>query len=72
MSGRVIAEDLGVSKTAVYSFLRRYRATESIARKKGSGRKKKLDVRQRRRIIREVRRNRFISVSDLCNNLGIQ
>ena len=72
LSGRAIAEDLGVSKTAVYNFLRRYRATGSIARKKGSGRKKKFDVRLRRRIIREVRRNRFISVSDLRNNLGIQ
>ena len=71
-SGRSIAKELMVSKSSVCDFLRRYRATGIITRKEGSGRSKKLSERQRRRIIREVRMNRFISAFDIRETLGIR
>ena len=68
-SSRHISRELKVNNKMIDRMFSLYEAGESLERKVGSGRKRKTSPHTDRLIIREVRRNRFITAQEIQKNL---
>lgn len=60
-----ISCELGYNRTTASRFCRRYEASNSIDRTKGSGRKRKTSEREDRAIVNFVKRNRFATAKEM-------
>jgi transposase len=63
-SVRQIAEQIGVHKTTVYRWLKKYDECGDVRRKEGSGRKKKTTAAQDNQLIRLAQEHPFKSAKD--------
>lgn len=66
VKGRKIAELIQISFSAVYKFLKRYKQTGSLEKRKSSGRPRKTDERGDRKLFRIVKRDRRKCLKELC------
>lgn len=67
-----ISEDLGISRSALYSLENKYAEDPSMADKPRGGRPAKVDERLERRIIREIHRDPFQSSVEISNNVNME
>lgn len=67
-----IAIEFRRSRTTIMNLLKKFKATGSLKRQDGSGRPRKLQGRDIRRIILAIKRNRRISAAELIVDLGLQ
>ena len=69
---RKISKQVGCGKSTVQRVVSRFISRNSISRKSGSGRKRKMTEKEDRLIVREVMKNRSISVSQIKQNLNLE
>ena len=66
-----IAKRLRRDKKTIRELLRKYNTTQDVSRRPGSGRPRKTSERDDRRIARETKRDRFITLENIGSNLQL-
>ena len=71
-STREIAAAMNVSQSSVQRFITKYKETNSTNRRPGQGRKRVTTEGDDRAILREAKRNRYISAREIKENTGLR